>query len=75
MTHFLDQNQKNMVNFSISIFCNVLVFRPLCSNLGSAPSRKMIKIQGKYFWKLDSDIFPTICGTYFITSRSFQLIF
>ena len=65
MAHFLDQNQKNMVNFSISVFCSVLAVRPSCNNLGAAPSRKMIKMQGKFCSKLDSDIFPTIYGTYF----------
>ena len=65
MAHFLNQSQKNMVNFAISVFCSVLVVQPLCSNLGATPSRKMIKIKGKFFWKLDSNIFPTIYGTYF----------
>ena len=65
MAHFLDQSQKNMVKFSISVFCNVLAARPSCSNLDAAPSRKMIKMQGKFFWKLDSDLFPTPLTSYF----------
>ena len=65
MAHFLDQSQKKMVNFSISVFCSVLVVRPLYSNLGATPSKKMIKMKGKFFWKLYSDIFPTIYGIYF----------
>ena len=65
MAHFLDQSQKNMVNFSINVFCSVLAVRPSCSNLGAAPSRKMIKMQDKFFSKLDSDIFPTSLTLYF----------
>ena len=65
MTDFLDQSQTNMVNFLINIFCSVLAVQPSYSNSDAAPSRKMIKIQGKRFWKLDSYIFPTIYGTYF----------
>ena len=65
MEHFLDQSQNNMVNFSISVFCSVLTVRPLCCNLGAALSKKMIKMQGKFCWKLDSNIFPTVYGIYF----------
>ena len=65
MAHFLDQSQKNMVNFSISVFCSVLAVRPSCSNSGAFPSRKMIKMQGKFCWKLDSDIFLTPLTSYF----------
>ena len=59
------------MNFSISIFCSVLVARPSCSNLDVTPLIKMIKIQGKLCWKLDSNIFPTIYGTQFY---HFQII-
>ena len=65
MEHFLDQSQKNMVNFSISVFCSVLAVRPSCSNLGVAPSRKMLKIQGQLFWKLDLNSFPMSLTSYF----------
>ena len=65
MVHFLDQSQKNMVNFSISVFCSVLGVRPSCSNLGAAPFRKMIKRKGKFFWKLYSYAFPTPSISYF----------
>ena len=65
MAHFLDQSQTNMVNFSISIFYSVLTAQPPCSKLDATPSRKMIKMQGKFLWKLDSYIFPTIYGKYF----------
>ena len=60
-----------MVNFSISDFCSVLAARPSCSNLDVAPPKKMIKMQGKFCQKLDSDIFQTIYGTYFY---HFQII-
>ena len=63
MENFLDQSQKNMMNFSINIFCSVV--RPLCSNLDAAPPRKMIKMQDKFCWKLNSDIFPTPLTSYF----------
>ena len=71
-----------MVNFSISVFYNVLSAQPSYSNLDVTLSRKMIKckvicfrkmIKFKVicFWKLDLDIFPTIYGTYFY---HFQII-
>ena len=47
--NFLDQSQKNMVNFSISVFCSILAARPSCSNLDVAPPRKMLKMQGQFF--------------------------
>ena len=64
MARFLIQSQKIMVNFSITDFCSILAARPPCSKSDAAPSRKMIKIQGKWFQKLDSYIFPTIYGTF-----------
>ena len=65
MAYFLNQSQKNIVNFSISVFYSVLETRPSCSNLDLAPSRKMVKMQGQFFCKLDSDIFPTPLTSYF----------
>ena len=65
MARFLIQIQEIMVNFSITDFCSVLTAQPPCSKSYFAPSRKMIKIQGKYFWKLDSYTFPTPPTSYF----------
>ena len=62
---FSRSKPKNMVNFSISVFCSVLAARPPCSKLDAAPSRKMIKMRGQIFWKLDSYIFPTPLTSYF----------
>ena len=60
-----------MVNFSFHIFCSILTARPSCSKLNLAPSRKIIKIQGKFCWKLDSNIFITLLTLYFY---HFQII-
>ena len=65
MTHFPDQSQTIMVNFSFHVFYSILAAQPSCSKLDLAPSRKMIKIQGKFCWKLDSDIFLTPLTSYF----------
>ena len=71
MARFLIQSQEIMVNFSITDFCSVLTARPSCSKSNTAPSRNMIKIQGKFFWKLDSYTFPTPPTSYFY---HFQII-
>ena len=68
---FLQKIDLNMVNFSISIFCSVLAARPSCSNLDVAPPKKMLKMQGQFCSKLDSDIFPTLLTLYFY---HFQII-
>ena len=76
MAHFLDQSQKKYGEFIygtfsiygtflISIFCSILEARPLCSNLHLTSSKKMLKMQGKFCWKLDLDIFPTPLTSYF----------
>ena len=65
MAHFLIQIQDIMVNFSITDFCSVLAARPPYSKSYSAPFKKMIKIQGKCFWKLDSYTFPMTPTIYF----------
>ena len=65
IARFLIQSQEIMVNFSIIDFCSVLAARPLCSKSDAAPSRKMIKIQGKFCWKLDLYTFPTPPTSYF----------
>ena len=66
MARFLIQSQEIMVNFSITDFYSVLTARPPCSTSDAAPSRKMIKIQGKFFWKLSSGTFltPSISDCY-----------
>ena len=65
MAHFLIQSQEIMVNFSITDFCSVLAAQPPCSKSDATPSRKMIKIQGKFCWKLDSYTFPIPSTSYF----------
>ena len=65
MVRFLIQSQEIMVNVLITDFYSVLAARPPCSKSDAAPSRKMIKIQGKFCWKLDSYTFPTPSTLYF----------
>ena len=71
IVRFLIQSQEIMVNFSITDFCSVLAARPSCNKSDAVPSRKMIKIQGKFCWKLDSYTFPTPSTSYFY---HFQII-
>ena len=65
MARFLIQSQEIMVNFSITDFCSILAARPPCSKSNAAPSKKMIKIQGNLFWKIDLYTFPKPPTSYF----------
>ena len=54
-----------MVNFSITDFFSILAARPSYGYLDVAPPRKMLKLQGQCFWKLDSYIFLMPLISYF----------
>ena len=71
IARFLIQRQEIMVNFSITDFCSILAARPPCSKSNTAPSRNMIKIQGKFCWKLDSHTFRMPPTSYL---QHFQII-